>query len=324
MMIAGKKRWMTPAALVALVLPLAVQAELVDRVAAVVNNEVITLSEVEERTAPELARLNVPRAERAEAVEKLRKQALDALIGEKLLGSQVKELGIEVTAQEIDAGLEDVIRQNGMTQEQFDQELTRSGYSVSSYRDFMKSHMARMKLIQMKVRQKVKVTEEDLKAEYANYAKQGSTNFEVHARHILISVGAKASDAEVEKAKAKAEAVAAEAKKPGTDFAELAKKRGEGASAAEGGDLGFFRKGVMVPAFDQVAFNLKPGQVSAPVRSPLGFHIIKVEERRALGAEGFEEVKEQLRAEMYQSQMERYTEQYVKELRQAAAVEVKL
>lgn len=312
--------------LVALALVLAVpaSAELVDRVVAVVNNEVITLSEVEAKVAPEVQRMQIPLAERAKAREQLQKAALDNLIGEKLLTGQVKELQIEVTSQEIDAGIQDVQQQNGMSAEQFQQELVRAGYSLQGYRDFMRDHMARMKLIQMKVRSQLKISDEDLRAEYAKYARTQAQDVELRARHILVSVSPQASDAEVAKARAKAEEIAKEAQRPGVNFVELAKKRSEGPSAADGGDLGTFRRGVMVPAFERVAFALEEGKVSDPVRTQFGFHVIKVEERIPIGVRPFEELKEELRARLYQGQMERYTDQYVKELRKSAVVEVKL
>lgn len=299
-------------------------AELVDRVAAVVNNEVITLSEVEQKVEPELARQRVPLAERAKVRDQLRKTALDNLIGEKLLSAEVKQQQIEVTSQEVDAGIEDVQKQNGMTPEQFRTELVSAGYTEQGYRDFMRDHMARMRLLQMKVRSQMKITEEDLRAEYAKYAKESAKDVELKARHILITVGPHVTDAAVEKARLRAEELAAEARKPGVDFAELAKAKSEGSSAADGGDLGTFRRGVMMPAFERVAFELEEGQISDPVRTQFGFHVIKVEQRIPIGMQEFEELKEELRQRMYQSQMERYTDQYVKDLRSKAVVEVKL
>jgi len=121
----------------------------------------------------------------------------------------------------------------------------------------------------------------------------------------------------------KAAALADEARKPGVDFAELAKKKSEGPSAADGGDLGFFRRGVMVPEFERAAFNLPVGGVSDPIRTKFGWHVIKVEERRALAAKGFDDLKDQIRNKLLQQQLEKYTDQYVQELRAQAVVEEK-
>lgn len=315
-------------ALLAVLLLLAVpaSAELVDRIAAVVNSDVITLSEVETRAAPELARLanQVDPKQRAELRAQVLKHALDGLIGEKLMEAQIRDLAIEVSDAEVELGLEDVRRQNSVDAERFEQMLAQEGFTLEAYKGFMKKHLARMKLVNLKVRAKVKVSDEDLKAAWNQMSHDESKDFEVHARHILLQLKQGAAAADVEAARQKALAIAEEAKKPGVDFAELAKKKSEGPSAGDGGDLGFFKRGVMVAEFERAAFTLPVGGVSQPVRTKFGWHVIKVVERRALAAQPFEEVKEQLRSQLLQGQLEKYTDQYVQELRAGAVVEVKL
>lgn len=303
------------------------RAELVDRVAAVVNRDIITLSEVNQRAAPELARLageKDPRR-RADARAQMMKQALDVLIAEKLIEAEIRELGMTVSPSEVDEAMADVRKQNGMeTQEQFEELLQREGYTLKSYREFLGKQIARGRLMQMKVGPKVKVSEEDLKAAYAQYAKLEGGEAEVHARHILVSVDPKASPEQVEAAQKKAQAIAEEARRPGMDFAALAKARSEGPSAEDGGDLGFFRRGVMVPAFEKTAFALKEGEVSEPIRTNFGWHVLKVEERRAVGVAPYEELRAKLEQQLRQDKTEKYIDQYVQELRQKSSVEVKI
>lgn len=307
-------------------LALPVRAELVDRVAAVVNNDLIPLSEVEARAAPELQRLHAEPdgKRRGELRAQIVQKALDALIGEKLMEAQIKEFNLEVTESEIDLAIEDVKRQNNIDGAQFETLLGQEGYSLATYRSFMKKHLARLKLVNLKVRSRVKISDEDLKAEYAKQSRDESEDAEVHARHVLVQVPQKPTAEQVEAARQKALALAEEARKPGVDFAELAKKKSEGPSASDGGDLGFFRRGVMVAEFEKVAFTLKVGGVSDPVRTKFGWHVLKVEEKRSVPPRPFDEVKEQLREKMLRGQLEKYTEQYVKELRGAAVVEVKI
>jgi peptidyl-prolyl cis-trans isomerase SurA len=303
------------------------RAELVDRVAAVVNRDIIALSEVQERAAPELARLGqLPDPKkRAEARAQVMKQALDLLIGERLIETEIRELGLTATNAEVDETMTSVRQQNNVTDmAQFQEMLAREGYSLESYREFLRKQIARSRLMQMKVTPKVKVAEEDLKAAYAQYSRLEGEDAEVHARHILVSVDPKATPEQVEAARKKALGIMEEARKPDVDFSELAKKRSEGPSAADGGDLGFFRRGVMVPAFERVAFNLKQGEVSEPVRTNFGWHVLKVEERRSVAVPPYEQVKPQLEARLRQEKTEKYIEQYVAELRQKAAVEVKM
>ncbi|MBC9208417.1 peptidylprolyl isomerase [Roseomonas aerophila] len=127
------------------------------------------------------------------------------------------------------------------------------------------------------------LTEEALRARYQRDIAGKPGEEEIHARHILV-----ASEDEAKK-------VLAEVRRPGADFAAIARTRSTGPGTEQGGDLGFFKKGDMVPEFAEAAFALQTGQISEPVRSAFGWHVIKVEERRTAAAPTFEESAEQLR-----------------------------
>lgn len=313
-------------ALAALLCALPAWAEVVDKVAAVVNGEIIALSEVQQRAAPELINANrqTDAKKRGELRQRAITAALDQLIGEKLLEKEMEELGLSVSEQEAELAIEDMRKQNGMEPEQFEQALRQEGYSVTQYKAFMRKHLRQLKLVNLKVRSKVKVNEKDLRAEYEKWARSEQSDPEVHARHILVKVSPDAPKEEVEQARARAAALAEEARRPGADFAELAKQKSEGPSKDDGGDLGFFRRGVMVPEFDRVAFSLPEGGVSEPIKTRFGWHVIKVEEKRSVDTKPFEEMKAQLQEKIMREQLERYTAQYVKELRAQASVEMKL
>ncbi|MFY1828805.1 foldase protein PrsA [Myxococcus fulvus] len=302
------------------------RAELVDKVAAVVNRDVIALSEVQQRAAPEVSRLNDPDPrKRAEMRSQLMKTALDTLIGEKLMESEITEMGISATEGEVDELVNDVRRQNNITDpSQFEQVLAAEGLTMKAYREMLRKRILRDRLLRMKVGPKVKVTEEDLKAAYNQYARVESEDSEVHARHILVQVDPKATEEQVAAARKKAEGIAQEARREGMDFASLARARSEGPSAQDGGDLGWFKRGVMVAAFEKVAFNLKEGEVSEPVRTNFGWHILKVEERRSVAATSYDEMRPKLENKLLQEKTDKFLDQYVQELRQKANVEVKM
>ena len=136
------------------------------------------------------------------------------------------------------------------------------------------------------------VTDAALRARYDQEAGRRQGEEEVHARHILVPTEAEAKAAMAEVA-------------GGADFAEVAKRRSKDPGSRDGGDLGFFKRADMVPEFAEAAFALRPGQVSAaPVRSPFGWHVIKVEERRSAPVPGFEESRQQLRQKMLEEQVE--------------------
>jgi peptidyl-prolyl cis-trans isomerase SurA len=195
---------------------------------------------------------------------------------------------------------------------------------MPKYRDVVRAQVARLKLIQQKVRSRVKVTEQDLKSEYEKYVRLQQDDPEVHARHIAVQVPVDATPQQVEQGRQKALAIAEEARQRGVDFAALAKRKSEGSSAPQGGDLGHFKRGVMLPEFERVAFRLKEGEISDPVRTQFGWHVIKVEEIRGATIKKYEEVKEFLREQLSRNQLDKATQAYVQELRQAAVVDVKI
>jgi len=151
-----------------------------------------------------------------------------------------------------------------------------------------------------------KVTDDALRARYDQEAAKRQGEPEVHARHILLPTEQEAREAMAELAR-------------GADFAEVARRRSTDPGAQQGGgDLGFFKRGDMVPEFAEAAFALQPGQVSAaPVRSQFGWHVIKVEERRAAAAPSFEDAKPQLQRRM----LEEGVEAMVQRVRSAAKIE---
>lgn len=151
---------------------------------------------------------------------------------------------------------------------------------------------------------KAAVTDAAMKQVYDKAAKQISSQEEVRASHILV------------KTKAEAEEIESELKK-GANFADLAKKRSKDPGASNGGDLGFFTKDEMVPEFSKVAFALKPGQISDPVKTPFGWHIIKVEARRQRKPPSFDQMKEQIGSYLSRKAQA----DYVAKLRASAKIE---
>ena len=151
---------------------------------------------------------------------------------------------------------------------------------------------------------KAATTDEAVKKFYDDAVKQISSEQEVHARHILVPTEEEAKKIEDEL-------------KKGADFAELAKKESKDPGSSDGGDLGFFTKEQMVPEFSKVAFALEPGKISDPVKTQFGWHIIKVEEKRARKAPDFDQVKPQLE----QLVTRKAQTDYVAKLRQEAKIE---
>lgn len=303
----------TLALLALLALAPVAEARTLDRIACVVDDKVITLSEVQERATA--LQLQAPAASR----ELLLREATQALIAEKLFEKAMAELAIDVGPSELQIAIQDVMKQNGFaSEEQLAQAVERSGLEWNDYRNSLKKQLAQMKLLNLKVRSQVKVSEDEIKRRYGEMAAMEKGEEEVRASHLLVLVAADAPEEAQEAGRALAVELAQEARE-GADFASLMGRGSRG--TVDGGDLGWFKRGELVPELEQAAFALQPGGVSEPVKSRFGWHVVKVEERRKAAPRDFAEVADKLRERLYREEMERQTQRYVDELKREAVID---
>jgi peptidyl-prolyl cis-trans isomerase SurA len=312
------------ATLATLAAPAAPQRVL-DRVAAVVNGEVVTLLELEERAGAELRRAEAQPVGPARERERARalKEAFDGAVSERLFQAQVAALGVEITDAEIDSVIQDVKRRNGLDDERLDEALRSQGLDRPAYRKAVKRDLESMRLVQLKIRSKVKVTDEDVKNYWQTHPQEFRTGEEVRVLHVFLPLPRDADAAEAARVKVIGERVLARLE-AGEDFGKVAREMSQGPSAKEGGDLGWLKRGTVQPELEKAAFALLPGQHSGLVTTRLGYQILRVEERRGGGAKPFEEVKEEVRDRLVNEQGDTYRTQYVAELRKDAVIEVKI
>ncbi len=223
---------------------------------------------------------------------------LDDMITEKLL--KAKAADIKVTDADIDAELAK-IKKNFPDENAFKEQLKLAGLDEAKLRAQMKTGLAETKWIKAQIEGKAEVTDADAQAFYKQNLKefeQPEQPAKVRASHILFLVPKDAPESEAKKKEAAAQAAYARLKK-GEDFAKLADELTEDPSGkGKGGDLGFFSEGQMVPEFDKAVFSMKVGDLSKPVKTSYGYHIIKLTEtkpaEKAKGPMPFDQVKEQL------------------------------
>src|SRR3954463_8093476 len=311
-----KKLWMLA------LLPLAVSAEIKDRIAAVVNGHPITLSEAEERVAPELAR--VPPGPSGVAQRKdLIKRSVQELIDESLVESEATALGIDVSDDELQKLIEQLAKQNNLDMPRFREALAQQGLSFESVKDQLRRQQLMIRLLQYKVKPR-KVSDEEVQAAYANMIKE--PEYEVRARDIYIAAPDGATPDRLRAAEARADAALRRIKE-GESFAKVARDVSEGPTAKEGGDLGYFRRGQMLQALEEPAFSLQTGQSSGLIRVPGqhgGYHLLMVEDRRKRPPKPLAEVQEQIRQKLAGESVLKEREHYLAQLRKTAQIDEKL
>jgi peptidyl-prolyl cis-trans isomerase C len=276
--------------------PSAVSAPDSIEVAVTVNGTAITEGQIDAKIMPRLARLGaqLSPAMIEQYKSRMRAQMLEGMILEQLLDEQVKKAGITVTDADVNDKITELHPRQGMSMDVFKSMLKAQGQDFEQVKQEIGKTVGYEKLIDSQLPSK-EVNESDILAAYELNKERYDVPEQVQASHILIKPDTNNPDANQAKAQAKAKAEKLlEQLKAGADFATLAKDNSDCPSAAMGGDLGLFTKGQMVQPFEDVAFALKPGELSDVVETQFGYHIIKVAQHKPAEVIPLEKVRPEI------------------------------
>ncbi|MBU0553677.1 peptidylprolyl isomerase [Myxococcota bacterium] len=300
-----------------------------------VNNEL-------ELPAGPIARVNGVEINKAEFIEKYKKMTrtftsrkkavpenlsrryqqsiLNQLIDQELLDQKIKSEKIEVTEAELENEFVEY-KKMFRTDQNFERYLRSSNGDIQQIKDNIKHNIAVTKLLEKT--SDLKVTEEDIKKYYDENLNRYKIKEQIRASHVLIKVkdDANKNEANEKEALARAEAVYKEAIKPNIKFSDVAKKHSEGPTRSKGGDLSFFARGRMDPKFEEVAFAMKVNEISKPIRSKFGYHVIKVTDRKEGRVRPFDEVKDSISKLLENKQNRKAKAALLKDLRSAAKID---
>ncbi len=297
--------------------------KLINGLAAIVNDDLITLYDVQRE-----AQLMINEKQKTTKLDdqmrsQMNKTALDALIDKTLFKQKIKELNIKVTDDEVRQSIDDVKKQNNMTQEALVAALAAQGIPFEQYKQQLLEQLERLKLISLEVRSNIHVSESEILAYYeANHIKYSEEDL-FRARHIFFRTSETAPAEDIKRTMTSALLVLAEAKS-GKDFIELAKKYSQDPAAQkDGGDMGSFKKGDMQSELESAISALKPGDISELIYTPLGLHIIKLEERSKGKLKPLESVKNEIQETLYRKKSEERFARWSSDLRTKASIEFK-
>jgi peptidyl-prolyl cis-trans isomerase SurA len=301
------------------------RGEVVDRIVALVNNDVITLSELEEsgRHFFDQVQKSTSPSEREEKLREARKAVLEQLIENKLLDQEIRSKKIEVPDREVDAAIQELMTHNHITENDLKKALAKDGLTYSYYRQRIREDLGKMHLVNREIKSKIVLKEEDLRKTYDQNLKEYTDQLEVKVQQIFFPIPQLAMEDQITTIRKEAQAILEKARQ-GEDFAQLALKYSKGPEAREGGVLGFFKPKELRPELEEAAFKLKPGELSDLIQSPEGFHILRVMERKGGEPKSFAEVQDKIRDEMVQAEAERQFREWMKALRAKAYIDVRL
>jgi len=297
--------------------------QVLDGIAAIVNDSIITISDVREVMAVEAVELD-KRYYGTELEMKRRelfRNVLQPLIDVEIQIERAKSLQITVPESDIDSQISQLKEANQLTDAQLEEILQSRGLTIEAHREQISRSLLVTKLVNYEVQSRLVITDDELQEAYTHQKDRFRIAGELTVSHILFLVPEQATAEEAARAKQKADAVLQKLR-AGGDFAQLAKQYSEGPSAENAGLLGTFRTGELVPGLEAVVASLQPGEISDPVRTQIGWHIVRLENAQEGGAKPVEAVRDELTAELKRAKFERNYKDWMESLRQQAYIKI--
>jgi peptidyl-prolyl cis-trans isomerase SurA len=306
-------------------------AQLVDRIVAVVNDEVITMSEVNEEGKGYFKKINdqAPPSQVEDALSRAREEILGNLIDKKLIAQEAAKKGVAVSQPEIDAATEQMLSTNNITKEMLVNQLGEMGMTLDAYLDTLRNQILQSKLVNFEIRSKIIITDDMILDYYdTNYTKHVSGGGYYLMQMGFVwgksSTGTSAPSQYADKmdARKRAERVHTLVSN-GQDFRTLAQKFSDLPSASDGGDLGVFQEDEMAPYMRDAVLKLQPGAISEIVETPSGYQFFKLlssKDGQIVVQASFDSVKEEIRTKLYEEQLREQFNEWVKNIKEQAYI----
>lgn len=307
-----------------LTLPVSIRAELVDRVAAVVNNDIILQSEFVQAVAPlreKLKQEGYSEVQQEMILAEQRPRMLEQMIMEKLTDQQVEKHKIQIDEAEVGATIGRIQRVNGLTDESMRQMLELDGMSFEAYRAKIKEQLLRTKLVNLEVKSKIIVTDADIRAVYEKSKEQYAGKTQYHLRHILLKVAPESSPGQREQVLQKMRLIQ-ERLKAGETFAQMAIVYSEAGTASQGGDLGYVEARMLAAPIRQGLKDLQNGQVSSIIDTEQGYQLFLLENVQHSGGKTLEEAKPEIQERLYAQIVDEKFQKWLNALRERAHIQV--
>jgi peptidyl-prolyl cis-trans isomerase SurA len=292
-----------------------------DRIVAVVNNDAITLAELQESVV--MFRQENRQQSPSVSDEELSRQFLSRLIENRLQLQEAERDKIQVDEVELNEELGERMKRFGAkTLDEFETLIKGQGLTFDAVKKRLRDSLRVTKVIRRRVSLRVSVTDPEINQYIEENRSKLDTGLSYHARHILL-VPPTDTDADWEATRIRADVIRSQVA-DGADFGELAKQNSRDASAKEGGDLGPLRRGELSLEIENQILALRPGEVSRPYRSQLGYHVFRLESKETLEGEALQRVRQQVREILYRQKYDARMEAWLKEIKQRAIIEVRM
>jgi peptidyl-prolyl cis-trans isomerase SurA len=302
-------------------------AEVVDRIVAVVNDEVITLYELNAAFEPFAQNIEstYKGKDKNAVIKQTKASLLQRMVDNILIEQEAKKTGVGATVKEEDVNnvLQDIVARQKMSMQDFLKGIAEEGKTVESVKKEIRSQIVRMRLLRREVKDKIMVSDAEIGDYYDKHRQEYEGKESVRMKQIFLPAPAESGKAV--RLKTKQEALRLrELILKGESFDVLAAKYSQGPAAATGGDVGFIEKGTILPEVEAVAFSLPVNQMSDVIESSVGFHIIQVVDKRGAGLKPIAMVREEIKAKIEDEKLEKKFDEWISSVRARSHLEMKL
>jgi peptidyl-prolyl cis-trans isomerase SurA len=296
----------------------------VDRVVAVVNNEIITLYELNRAFAPyiiKIKRLGYPQEKERQTLFQVRKDLLNQLIDSMLANQQVRREKITVSENEINNAIERFKESRQLTDEQVRRGLESQGMTMEEYRKEIEEQILRSKLVNLEVKSKIVITQDDIKAYYESHREKYAQEKKYYLWNMYVKLASSSTSLERSNARKKMEAILAKLKQ-GRSFVSLVDESKKSSSAVQGTDLGSYSLKELSEKLRQVVENMKAGDFSDVLETDFGYQIIYVQKIEGARTKPFEEVQSEIREILYKETVDNKYQEWLEELRARSHIRI--
>lgn len=307
------------------VIATAATGEVADKIIAVVNDDIITLREFEAAAEPYLKGIEEKyknRDEREAAIRQTKSIILQRLIDNILIQHEAKKIGAVIKEEEVMNVLKDMLARQNMKMDAFVKKLEQEGTSLAFVKNEIKEQLMRIRLMRWEIKAKIVISEQEIGDYYNKHRNDYEGKEAVRIKQILLLIPANAGMMTKNQIRENISQIRKRAVS-GESFDMLAAKYSQGPAADQGGDVGFIERGIMIPEVETAAFSLPLNQISDVIESEVGFHIIKVVDKRGAGLKPMEEVREEIKSKLEDEKLEKKYEEWITAVRKKSHIEIR-
>jgi peptidyl-prolyl cis-trans isomerase SurA len=304
----------------------AIGAEVVDRIVAVVNNDLISLSDLNNKLRPYLEKIKTmgyPSDKESQMIFKVREDVLNQLIDQKLTDQEIARYKITASEKEVDNAVERIKKANSLTDEGFRQALAKEGLTLEEYRKIAKENILRANLVNREIKAKVVITKEDIKAYYDSHPDQYGFEEKYHLANIMIK-NPENPDSTVRLQMHQKMAEILQALNAGKSIDEVIQAFSDSTAKVQGGELGSFSLSAMDPKIREAVKDLTPGQYSGIIETDYGPQIFCLLDKEKTASKTLEAASAEIENKLYKDIVDQKFSKWIEELRSRSDIKITL